>query len=105
MGSVGEPSKGHVGGGGGAVVVVGTVVVVVEMVVVGALFALPPPLHAATTNSDAAARAIQRRLLRGNVSWPPSCDGSCDETTVARTSQTRGDADSSVQVAQRLVPT
>src|SRR4051812_29265410 len=71
-GSVGKPSRGHVGGGGGAVVVGGgVVVVVVELVVVaGALFALPPPPHAVRTNRQATKRPIQRRVLRGNVSCP-----------------------------------
>jgi hypothetical protein len=69
-GSVGKPSKGHVGGGGGAVVVVGggvVVVVVVELVVVGALLALSPPPHAVRTTRHEATRPIQRRLLRVNV--------------------------------------
>src|SRR4051812_2868944 len=71
-GSVGKPSNGHVGGGGGAVVVVAGGVVVVDglVVVVGALFALPPPPHAVTANRHATARAIQRSVLRGNVSCP-----------------------------------
>src|SRR4051794_36114533 len=82
IGSVGKPSNGQVGGGGGggAVVVVGSAVVVVEAVVVaGALLALPPSPHAVTAKRQASARLIERRVLRGTVSWPP-----CATTTATR---------------------